>query len=374
MAHLRFALLAVLCSSNTHFERRSAMSSIVAKTYHYVIGIDTHAKKHVAVLMDSLGVVLQTREVRVTEKQMTQFVDWAVAKTGGSVLFAVEGTSSYGETLTNLLLSRQLPVTEVKPPRTKSRGGNGKTDQIDAELAARSVLRMSVNALILPRSGDTRRALRILIGARRHMVCQRVATKNTLIALLRGMPLGIDARQPLSDTQYREIANWDVPDGDVTAEGLARAEARYLAEQVVALTSSLAANQEKLSQLVGTIAASLLDEPGVGPVTAAQVVCAYSHKGRIRSAAAFANLAGTTPIPASSGNTTHYRLNRYGDRQLNNALHTIVMSRMRSNEPTRQYVEKRTKDGLGTRDIRRSLKRYVARNLFKKLETCNIVA
>ncbi|HUC87901.1 MAG TPA: transposase [Candidatus Binatia bacterium] len=74
----------------------------------------------------------------------------------------------------------------------------------------------------------------------------------------------------------------------------------------------------------------------------------------------------------TSGNTVHHRLNRYGDRQLNGALHTIVMARMRTDATTIVYVEKRTKDGMSKRDIKRSLKRYVARSLFKKLEACNV--
>nr|WP_240751351.1 transposase [Mycobacterium paragordonae] len=36
----------------------------------------------------------------------------------------------------------------------------------------------------------------------------------------------------------------------------------------------------------------------------------WSHPGRVRSEAAFAALAGTCPIPASSGNTLRHRLNR----------------------------------------------------------------
>lgn len=350
------------------------MFPIVAERYSYVIGVDTHARKHVAVLMSNLGVVLATREIRVTEKHLTQFVDWALRQTGGNVLFAVEGTSSYGETLTALLLSRNAAVAEVKPPRTKSRGGSGKTDRIDAELAALHALRLPTHKLATPRSGETRRALRILLASRRQTATQLTASKNTLIALLRGLPLGVDARTPLTLMQYRMITVWHTQKDGRSVGAIARVEAKRLAKQIVALSDALADNKQLLSELVATIAPGILDEPGVGPVTAAQVICSYSHKGRIRSAAAFAALAGTTPIPASSGNTVHYRLNRYGDRRLNHALHTIVMARMRSDEQTAQYVKKRTGYGLGSRDIKRALKRYVARSLFKKLEALNIMA
>lgn len=353
------------------------MFPIVAEKYNFVIGIDTHARKHIAVIVNNLGVTLYTREIKVTLAQMTNFVDWAVKQTKGNVLFAIEGTSSYGETLTSILLARNLHTVEVKPPKTKSRGGEGKTDQIDAELAALSTLRLQVKKLSIPRVGDTRKALRVLLGARRQMVTQRSMSKNALTAIVRGINLGVDARKPLTMNQYQVISAWHIQTESIQtesgiAQSTAKIEAKRLAKQVVSLIDDLDKNKQSLEKLVRTLAPSLLDEPGIGPITLAQVLCSYSHKGRIRSAEAFASLAGTAPIPANSGNTVHYRLNKYGDRQLNNVLHTIVMARMRTDENTIAYVEKRTKDGMSIRDIRRSLKRYVARSLFRKLEALKI--
>ena len=106
---------------------------------------------------------------------------------------------------------------------------------------------------------------------------------------------------------------------------------------------------------------------------AATVLCAWSHAGRIHSEAAFAMLAGVAPIPANSGQiTTRYRLNRYGDRQLNRALHTIVLSRIRYDRATRDYVARRTTEGKTTREIKRCLKRYIARDLYRQLESAPV--
>jgi transposase len=107
---------------------------------------------------------------------------------------------------------------------------------------------------------------------------------------------------------------------------------------------------------------------GVGPITAAQILISWSHAGRWRSEAAFAAQAGTSPIPASSGQTRRYRLNRRGDRQLNHALHTIAIVRMRDDPLTRAYVQRRTTEGKNPREIRRCLKRIIARQLYKLLE------
>lgn len=111
----------------------------------------------------------------------------------------------------------------------------------------------------------------------------------------------------------------------------------------------------------------LLDMTGVGAVTAAVILTVWSHPGRVRSQAALAQIAGTCPIPASSANTTRHRLNRGGDRQLNRAINTIVLTRMRMDPATRAYVARRTAEGRTKREITRCLKRYVTRQIHRTL-------
>jgi transposase len=62
-----------------------------------------------------------------------------------------------------------------------------------------------------------------------------------------------------------------------------------------------------------------------------------------------------------------HRLNRGGDRALNRAIHTIALTRVRSCPRTRAYVERRTAQGKTPREIRRCLKRYIARELYRQL-------
>jgi transposase len=114
-------------------------------------------------------------------------------------------------------------------------------------------------------------------------------------------------------------------------------------------------------------AAPLLQETGFGPVTAAICLTAWSHHGRVRSEAAFASLAGASPIPASSGNTVRHRLNRGGDRTLNRALHMVALSRMTFDTETSNYVAKRQTEGRTKREIRRCVKRYLARRIYRTL-------
>jgi transposase len=137
---------------------------------------------------------------------------------------------------------------------------------------------------------------------------------------------------------------------------------------VLAADRELVANTRQRSTLVNASPAqNLLQQPGVGPRTAAVALAAWSHRGRVRSEAAFARLAGVNPIPASSGNTVRHRINRGGDRRRNRALHTAVVTRMRIDPDTRTYVAKRTAEGRTPRKIRRCLKRYPARQIYRQL-------
>ena len=143
---------------------------------------------------------------------------------------------------------------------------------------------------------------------------------------------------------------------------------RSLARRVQAATIEAAELEQEILPHVRALAPALLDEPGVGPIVAAQLIVAWSHRGRLRSEACFARLAGVAPLPASSGQTTRHRLSRGGDRQLNRALHTIVLHRRQHHPATRDYIAKRIAEGKSRRDATRLLKRYLARHLYRLLE------
>ena len=143
---------------------------------------------------------------------------------------------------------------------------------------------------------------------------------------------------------------------------------RCTATRILALRAEANELETDINQLVTTMAPQLLALPGVGPISAAQVLISWSHPGRLRSEAAFAMFSGAAPIPASSGRTTRHRLNRSGDRQLNRALHTIVLTRARIDPTTQAYIARRTTEGKTIREIKRALKRSVARQLFRLLK------
>ena len=112
----------------------------------------------------------------------------------------------------------------------------------------------------------------------------------------------------------------------------------------------------------------MLGRLGLGAESAsALLVAAGDNPERLRNEATFAHLCGASPIDASSGKHQRHRLNRGGDRQANSALWKIVITRMVYDPRTRDYIERRMKEGLTKKEAIRCLKRYIAREVYNHL-------
>lgn len=345
--------------------------SIVARTRSFVVGVDTHARAHVyAIVVAATGECLAVRDFPTTHAGIKRAISWVdrITDADRRALWAVEGAASYGAVLAGTLVEAGYFVAEAPKTRGKTPRGAGKSDVLDATRIAVATLGIDEARLAIPRLTDgVRASLRVLIAARDDMSDERTAKVNALTALVRVNDLGIDARRALKDSQITEISKWRSRDEDI-ALATARGEAIRLASRIGVLSDELEENKKRLVELVSiSEAAPLLAEKGIGAVTAAVCLTAWSHKGRLRSAAAYCSLAGVNPIPASSGNTVRHRLNRGGDRRLNQALHMAVICRMTHDVETRAYVEKRRAEGKTDREIRRCLKRYLARQVYRKL-------
>jgi transposase len=343
---------------------------MLAEVVDAVVGVDTHRDSHVAELAGPTGAVIACIQVDNDTAGFARLIGWiAEHAPGPEIVAAVEGTRSYGIGLTRALTAAGLQVLECEQPARKDRRGRGKSDAIDAHLAVLFALRQDSDKLPTPRSDGPREALRILLAARQEMVTASTGQINRLRALLLS---GDDrdrnaSRAAFTDAALSSLARRRLPADADRLHAVRHAEIRRLALAVREATKALKANRRELHELVEQIAPGLTTRPGIGPVSAAQVVVSFSHVGRVRNDAAFAALAGTSPIPASSGQTTRHRLNRGGDRALNRAIHTIALTRMRTCARTRAYVERRTAEGKTSREIRRAIKRYIARELYRTL-------
>jgi transposase len=332
-----------------------------------IVGVDTHKDVHVAVAIDGLGRLLGYRTVRTTEHGYGALHGWARGL-AEQVSFGIEGTGSYGAGLSRHLQARGCDVVEIRGPNRKLRRDRGKSDSIDAEAAARAVL--AGTASIRPKAGnDWVEQLRVLRVARRSAIQARTQTVNQMRALVLGAPPELeDALKQLSRVALmRRASRFRVGRLD-DAASCVRWTLRLLARRHESLSAEIKAIDSAIAPLLALHAPGLLELRGVGPdVAGALLVVAGDNPQRLRCEASFAALCGVTPLPASSGRTQRHRLNRGGDRRGNTALWRISMTRLVCDERTREYVRRRTAEGLSTREILRCLKRYVAREVFRAL-------
>jgi transposase len=341
---------------------------MLADQLDYMIGVDPHRDVHpIAVLEVRTGGVVYEAAVAANTSGYRRTLALATEHAAGRRAFAVEGSGSFGAGLTRFLAGQGETVFEVGRLRRQRRSG-GKTDALDAIRAARVVLSQERPAQ--PRARGRREALRALMAARDGAVNARRAGLCQLrdLIITAPEPLRSDLR-PLSRGQLlkRLAAVRPARHLDVELRGTLQT-LRSLARRIEQLTAEEHKLATEIGNLARELAPQLLDEPGVGPLAAAQLLLSWSHPGRVRSESAFARLAGWAPIPASSGQTIRYRLDRSGDRQLNRALHMILINRRRWHQPTIDYIARRRQDGKTTREANRCLKRYLARNLYRLLE------
>jgi transposase len=328
-------------------------------------GVDTHKDAHVAACADQAGRVLGTASFPATAQGYEQLLGWL--RTHGDLARAgVEGTGSYGAGLARYLAARDVQVLEVMRPDRQRRRRDGKSDPVDAVSAALAALRAADCAVPKTQDGPAE-ALRALRAARRGAVKARTQAMNQLTALLVTAPDQL--RGPLDALGGRKLAAACARADTAGHQDLTAAIATALASiarRWLDLDAEAARLETAMTALVTSTAPALLDLAGAGPQSAAAlIITAGDNPARISRESGFAALCGASPVDCSSGRQQRHRLNRGGDRQANSALWRIVTTRMRNDPRTQAYVSKRTAEGKTLKEITRSLKRYVAREIFK---------
>lgn len=346
--------------------------TIVADVVDYSIGVDTHTDTHTLVVIDGRNhAVIAETVIETHEADYARAVEWANIHTSGHRVWAIEGTGSYGAGLTRYLYGvDEWPVEVERPSRPKKQRAD-KDDSIDARRAAREALGADIDQVVQPKHGETRETLAVLMATRDGAVHAATAAKNALHAAILAAPEHFRRRfDNLNTARKVAVAAALRPNSFKSQnDSMYAAALQATARRVQTLEAEAQAHHTRILTLVKDWRPDLLDVYGVGALVAARILVAWSHAGRCRNEAAFAMLAGTAPIAASSGRTTgRVRLNPGGDRKLNAALHTVALTRMRSHDETKAYTARRKTQGKTDREIRRCLKRYITRQLFKQLE------
>jgi transposase len=329
------------------------------------VGVDTHKHEHLARALDHLGQALGGLTVDASLAGYMKLTQW-LRTLGENVVVGIEGAGSYGAGLCEYLLAEGIAVVEVERPRREDRR-RGKSDEIDALLAAKKVL--ANDRLSTPRAGGTRQALAALLIARRTCVGERTRLLNQIQGLHTTAPVAL--RERVGEGNGRKLATLLVKmrtrSDRPASEQLIFTIMRDLARRAQELATQADTYEHQLTLLINSLDPTLLNEQGIGPISAGKLlVC---DPKRLKSEAAFARCNGTAPKPASSGQTIRHRLSRGGDRQANNAIHTIALHRARRDTQTRAYLDRRISEGKTPREAMRALKRHLSRHLYKQLIT-----
>ena len=347
-------------------------------------GVDTHAEVHLAAVIDQVGRELGHASFPTTPDGYARLLDW-LGQHGQLLLVGVEGTGMYGAGLTRVFQAAGIEVVEVDRPDRKARRFQGKSDPIDAYAAARAALSGRASGRPKARTG-TVEMIRQLRVARAGAVKAKTIAWNELKALIKTAPEPL--RQQLRDLDGAGLlhrcvglraARGPVPHHSPFAKrrrpgvlldptAACKRALSVLARRIRTLEAEIAELDDDLRPLIEQTAPTLLAMYGVGLDVAGQLLATVGdNPDRLTSEAAFAHLCGVAPIPASSGKTNKHRLNRGGDRGANHALWRIAMVRLRYDQRTRTYRDRRAKEQKTNKDIMRCLKRYIAREVHKAL-------
>jgi len=340
------------------------------QTRSVVAGVDAHTDEHHVAVLDAQGRLLATAAFPTTAAGYAALIRWL--RSYGSVKrVGVESTGAYAAALVRALLTSGIDVVEVNQPHPHARQRLGKSDPIDAELAARAALNGTAKAVPKQTSGIVE-AIRQLAVARSGALKARTAALQQLDDLLITAPeqLRSELRHARTLKKRAALCLQLRPDRTRLQEPLqaAKLALRSLARRIRELDRELRELDLELQQLVAVAAPHTIALFGVGTQSTSQLlVSAGQNIDRFKSEAAFAKLCAAAPIQASSGRTTRHRLDYGGDRQANRALHMIAVCRLRHDPRTRAYAAKRKADGLNRREILRCLKRYIARETYHTL-------
>jgi transposase len=332
-----------------------------------IVGVDTHKYIHVAVAVDQHGARLGELSISADSKGYRQLHDWAQSH-GRVGAYGVEGTGSYGVGLAKFLRRAGARVLEVNRADRRSRHQHGKSDPLDAESAARSVL--NGTATNVPKSAEgicemIREVKVARDGARKARSAALVALKSIVV----NAPSELRESLTSLTTTALVLRCSNYRPGDVeSVHASTKYTLRALARRWIALNEEIVEHNRLLERLTQHAAPTLREGFGIGPDTAAEMLIVFGdNPERVHSEAAFAKLCGVCPIPASSGLTNKHRLYRGGHRQANAALYRATVVRMQYHEPTIAYVNRRIQEGLTKKDVIRCLKRHLAREIYQRV-------
>jgi transposase len=328
------------------------------------IGIDTHKGSLAAAAVDVLGRVLGVREFANDPKGHRLLMRW-VKEQGQPHTIGIEGSLHYGAAVARMLLERAEDVREVSPSLThleRRRRSKGKSDPVDAVAIARVVA--ADETLPSARRTALLSDLKLLVDYRDQLVRTRTQVANRVHADLVVLRPGYEAVVPNLRARRHVARARALVSRDRSVQGEL---VRHRLREILRLEAEIAEADRRIADKLGEVDTTLTHIPGVGPFIAAKILGEVGEVSRIRSKASFAQLSGTAPLIASSGQTHRHRLNRRGNRQLNWALHYIALAQSRTSDEAKSYLARQRESGKSHKEAMRCLKRHLSNVVYRHL-------
>jgi transposase len=328
-----------------------------------IIGADLHKRTHTAVAIDENGRKLGERTVAATPDGHLELLSWAEGFVERR--WALEDCRHLSRRLEADLVSAGESVVRV-PPRLMAgarRGGReqGKSDPIDALAVARAALREP--DLPAAHLDGPEREVRLLVDHREDLV----ATRTRIVNRLRWHLHELGLAEPRPRSLGRGVVVEDLRARLWNLDGTVARIARELLEAAAGLTSTIDALEREIEALSTDLGPRLLDLQGCGGLSAAKLIGETAGISRFKSRAAFARHNGSAPVPVWSGDTTHHRLSRGGNRQLNVVLHRIAITQIRLGGQGRAYFEHRLAHGDTKTEAIRALRRRISDEVYRRM-------
>jgi transposase len=330
-----------------------------------VIGVDPHKRSNTALVLDDRERVLGRQRFANDRDGYRDLRRFAAAHRDR--VWAVEGAAGVGLSLAQRLVAdgeRVLNVPAKLSARVRALGGGSgrKTDDTDAYAVAVAGLRGTRLAEV--RQDDTITVLRLLCDRRRELVEQRIDSVNRLHRLLVELvPGGAAARLTCTKAKVLLAA---VRPRDAVGKARKQLALEHLAD-LLAVDARLKEMKKRITAVLDEHGTSLTEIYGVGPVVAGTILGEVGDVRRFPSRHHFASYTGTAPIDASSGDATHHRLNRGGNRRLNHALHVTAVSQIRHPGPGQDYYRRKIAAGKSRLEALRCLKRRLSDVVYRQL-------
>jgi transposase len=334
-----------------------------------VIGTDTHKASHTAAALDEgTGRVVADRTVSAKRRSFDDLLLWGRGLEADRV-WAIEDCRHVSGALERFLIARGERIVRVAPKLTAgardSARERGKSDSIDAVAIARAAIREGLDTLPVAVLAGPELDIRLLVDHRERLVATRTRLINDLRWNLHDLwpELEIPPRRLIAVHWPQRVAGRLARAEQTTRVRIARDELRRIRE----LTKTIDELERELALLVAQVAPRLLAERGCGVLIAAKLVGEIAGINRFATDAKLARIAGSAPIPASSGNANRHRLDRGGNRQINCALHRLAITKGLHDPDTAAYLARKQAEGKSRREALRCLKRYLARRVWQLL-------